>query len=60
MRDLLNEMIALDTGQALEKVQADTDRDFIMSASEAQDYGIIDEVITTRELAGVPQAAGVA
>jgi ATP-dependent protease ClpP protease subunit len=31
-----------------------------MSASEAQEYGIIDEVITTRDLASVPQAAGVA
>ena len=60
MRDLLNEMIALDTGQTLDKVASDTDRDFIMSAAEAQGYGIIDEVITTRELAGVPQAAGVA
>jgi ATP-dependent Clp protease protease subunit len=60
MRDLLNEMIAYDTGQSLDKVVSDTDRDFIMSASEAQAYGIIDEVITTRELAGVPQAAGVA
>jgi ATP-dependent Clp protease protease subunit len=60
MRDLLNEMIALDTGQTVEKVANDTDRDFIMNAPEAQDYGIIDEVITTRELAGVPVAAGVA
>jgi ATP-dependent Clp protease protease subunit len=60
MRDLLNEMIALDTGQTLDKVVKDTDRDFIMSASEAQEYGIIDEVITTRDLASVPQAAGVA
>jgi ATP-dependent Clp protease protease subunit len=53
-------MIALDTGQSLDKVMSDTDRDFIMSAAEAQEYGIIDEVITTRELAGVPLAAGVA
>ena len=60
MRDLLNEMIGLDTGQTVEKVASDTDRDFIMSAPEAQEYGIIDEVITTRELAGVPMAAGVA
>ena len=60
MRDLLNEMLAHDTGQSVEKVAQDTDRDFIMSAEEAQEYGIIDEVITTRELAGVPQAAGVA
>ena len=60
MRDLLNQMLAADTGQAVEKVARDTDRDFIMSAAEAQEYGIIDEVITTRELAVVPQAAGVA
>jgi ATP-dependent Clp protease, protease subunit len=60
MRDLLNEMLAIDTGQAVDKVARDTDRDFIMSAEEAKDYGIIDEVITTRELALVPQAAGVA
>lgn len=60
MRDLLNQMLASDTGQAVEKIARDTDRDFIMSAAEAQEYGIIDEVITTRELALVPQAAGVA
>ena len=60
MRDLLNLMLATDAGQAVEKVASDTDRDFIMSADEAQAYGIIDEVISTRELAGVPQAAGVA
>jgi ATP-dependent Clp protease protease subunit len=60
MRDLLNQMLAHDTGQDVEKVARDTDRDFIMSAAEAEQYGIIDEVISTRELAGVPQAAGVA
>ncbi|HUP68806.1 MAG TPA: ATP-dependent Clp protease proteolytic subunit [Acidimicrobiales bacterium] len=60
MRDLLNEMLAFDTGQDVDKVKRDTDRDFIMSADEAQAYGIIDEVITTRELAEVPRAAGVA
>ena len=60
MRDLLNQMLAHDTGQPIEKIQRDTDRDFIMSAEDAQAYGIIDEVITTRELAEVPQAAGVA
>jgi ATP-dependent Clp protease protease subunit len=60
MRDLLNAMLAHDTGQPVEKIGKDTDRDFIMSADEARGYGIIDEVITTRELAAVPQAAGVA
>jgi ATP-dependent Clp protease protease subunit len=60
MRDLLNQMLAHDTGQPIEKITKDTDRDFIMSAEEAREYGIIDEVITTRELADIPQAAGVA
>ena len=60
MRDLLNEILAHHSGQPLEKIKSDTDRDFIMSADEARDYGIIDEVISTRELASLPQAAGVA
>jgi ATP-dependent Clp protease protease subunit len=60
MRDLLNEMLAVDTGQEVARIARDTDRDFIMSAEESQQYGIIDEVITTRDLAYVPQAAGVA
>ena len=60
MRDLLNQMLSHHTGQPIDKVAKDTDRDFIMSADEAKDYGIIDEVITTRELAQVPTAAGVA
>jgi len=60
MRELLNEMLAYDTGQTIEKIAKDTDRDFILSAAEARDYGIVDEVITVRELAGVPVAAGVA
>ena len=60
MRELLNEMLAHDTGQTVEKISNDTDRDFILSAAEARDYGIIDEVITVRELQGVPVAAGVA
>jgi ATP-dependent Clp protease protease subunit len=59
MRELLDEVIAYHTGQAIEKVRKDTDRDFIMSAEEAKAYGLIDEVISTRELAQVPQVAGV-
>jgi len=60
MRDLLNEILAHHTGQELDKIKHDTDRDFIMSADEAREYGLVDEVITTRELAEVPRAAGVA
>jgi ATP-dependent Clp protease protease subunit len=57
MRDLLNEMLATDTGQTVAKIQHDTDRDFIMSADEAQEYGVIDEVITNREVLGSAIAA---
>jgi ATP-dependent Clp protease protease subunit len=48
MKDLLNQMLAEDTGQPFERVAKDTERDFIMSAEEAQAYGVIDEVISTR------------
>ena len=59
MRELLDEIMAHHTGQPVEKVAHDTDRDFIMSAVEAKDYGIVDEVISNRELASVATAAGV-
>jgi ATP-dependent Clp protease, protease subunit len=59
MRQLLDEILAHHTGQTVEKVGRDTDRDFIMSALEAKDYGIVDEVLTSRELASVATAAGV-
>ena len=59
MRELLDELLAHHTGQTVEKVAHDTDRDFIMSANEAKDYGIVDEVISNRELAAVAPAAGV-
>ena len=58
MRELLDEMVAFHTGQEVEKVRKDTDRDFIMSGIEAKEYGIVDEVITSRELAAVPSAEG--
>ena len=59
MRELLEHVLAHHTGQTMEKIRKDTDRDFIMNADEAKDYGIVDEVILTRELAQVPQVAGV-
>lgn len=49
MRDLLNTLLAADTGRAVEKIAADTDRDFVMTAEEAVAYGLIDEVLTARE-----------
>jgi len=45
MRDKINDLLAMHTGQALEKIQKDTDRDYFMSAQEAKEYGLIDEVI---------------
>ena len=59
MRELLDEIMAHHTGQPVDKVAHDTDRDFIMSAVEAKEYGIVDEVISNRELASVATAAGV-
>ena len=49
-RQLLDQLIAEHTGQPLEKVGKDTDRDYILTAQEAVEYGIVDEVITTRKL----------
>ncbi|NQV04251.1 MAG: ATP-dependent Clp endopeptidase proteolytic subunit ClpP [Candidatus Omnitrophica bacterium] len=47
MKDRLNEILAKHTGQDLKKIQKDTDRDYFMTAEEAKEYGIIDEVIAT-------------
>ena len=48
MRDLLEEILAKHTGQTVEKIHADTDRDYVIEAPQAVAYGIIDEVITSR------------
>lgn len=45
IRSLLNEIISRHTGQGLQKVEKDTERDFILNALEAKEYGIVDEVI---------------
>jgi len=49
MKDTLNEILAHHTGQPVEKIATDTDRDFIMGAIQAVEYGIIDQVIAKRE-----------
>lgn len=49
IRDSLNKILAERTGQPLEKIAKDTDRDFFMTATEAKEYGIIDDVITRRD-----------
>jgi ATP-dependent Clp protease, protease subunit len=50
-RQLLDELLAEHTGQTLDKVKNDTDRDFIMTAEQAKEYGIVDEIIASRKLA---------
>jgi len=51
-REILNKLLADATGQPLDKIQRDVDRDYIMDAQQAVAYGIIDRVITKRELPG--------
>jgi ATP-dependent Clp protease, protease subunit len=58
-RKLLEELIAKHTGQSLDKVAKDTDRDFILTAEEAVAYGVVDEVISTRKMLPELAAAGV-
>ncbi|CAB4867945.1 unannotated protein [freshwater metagenome] len=48
MRDLLNGMLAADTGQEVDRIMKDTDRDYVMTSEEAVAYGLIDEVISRR------------
>lgn len=54
LRKRLDEILAEHTGQSLEKVSADTDRDYFMTAKEAQEYGLIDDVISHR---AIPEGA---
>jgi ATP-dependent Clp protease protease subunit len=51
MREILEEILAKHTGQPIDRIHKDTDRDFVMEATAAKEYGIIDEVISTREFA---------
>jgi ATP-dependent Clp protease protease subunit len=50
VRDTLNTILAEHTGQPIEKIREDTERDYFMTAEEAKEYGIIDKIITTREM----------
>ena len=50
VRETLNQILAKHTGQDIQKIREDTERDFFMSSEEAKNYGIIDKVITTREM----------
>ena len=61
LRSRLNEILAKHTGQPLERIQRDTDRNNFMTAEQAREYGLIDEVISdTSEIGGTLEAAGAA
>ncbi len=53
MREQLNQILADHTGQELEKISTDTERDYWMLADEAKTYGVVDGILTRRELAAV-------
>ncbi len=57
MREQLNEILAEHTGQTVEKVATDTERDYWMLADEAKEYGVIDGCLTRRELSAVASAS---
>jgi ATP-dependent Clp protease, protease subunit len=58
-RKLLDEILAEHTGQTIEKISHDTDRDFIMTAEQAKEYGVIDEVFSSRKVRPELAAAAV-
>jgi ATP-dependent Clp protease protease subunit len=57
MKSVLNDILVNHTGQSLEKLQEDTERDRFLTAQEAKEYGLIDEVITSRDAARLPVGA---
>jgi ATP-dependent Clp protease protease subunit len=56
MRETLNQLLAAATGQTVDRVSHDVDRDYIMSPEQGVEYGMIDRVITSRDLAPTPVA----
>jgi len=54
-RRRVEEIMAEHTGQTVERIHADTERDFILGPQEARDYGVVDEVVASRVLVGVPR-----
>ena len=57
LRDRINEILAAHTGKAIDVIARDTDRDYFMSAKEAKDYGLVDEVVKSRKDANRKKAA---
>jgi ATP-dependent Clp protease, protease subunit len=59
MREELNNILMRHTGQSLKKIEKDTDRDMFMNGKQAQEYGLVDEVIATRPDSSVKKASSV-
>ena len=57
MRRRADEILSQHTGQPVEKIAADTDRDFILTAEEAKAYGVVDEVVSDRQLSALSAGA---
>lgn len=57
LKDRLNEILALHTGKPIEAIAKDADRDFFMSAAEARDYGLVDDVVKSRRDIGEKKAS---
>ena len=53
VKEEMNQMLASHTGQSIEKIRNDTDRDFWMTAKEAKEYGVVDQVLEARDLKAV-------
>jgi ATP-dependent Clp protease, protease subunit len=58
IRSRLNDLLVVHTGQSLDKIEKDTDRNYFMSAEEAKAYGIIDEIIFPRKIQKKPEKQG--
>jgi ATP-dependent Clp protease protease subunit len=58
IREQINTILVECTGQEPDRIKSDTERDFFMSAEQARDYGVIDEIITPTKLAIAAEAAG--
>jgi len=52
IKSIVHQILLTHTGQEIEKIRADTERDFFMDSEQAQDYGLIDKVITERQIPG--------
>jgi ATP-dependent Clp protease protease subunit len=59
MREELNSILTKHTGQSLKKIEKDTDRDMFMTGKQAQEYGLVDEVISTRPESSIKKPSSV-